>query len=351
MKKRLLSALLAALMLLTLLPVTAFGANQGQLSITLTDNPISSSNPADYYSGMGFPKGGTIFPIQFYTTHPITNKSSGEFITLPTEAGPIGYDEANSAWCWELKNSNVQFGNYQIVYREDGENYTASLYISDYCGNNVLCRLDEKDETILVIELGNGGSGAMADYSSSNPPWNIYQDKIKAVTIEEGVTHIGAGAFKNCTKLTGITIPESITSIGAGAFDGCSSFTDIHYAGSESQWEKITNKASWSGVTVSCDKVDEPEKPSGGCYVATCVYGSYDCPEVWTLRRFRDETLAQTWYGRLFIKTYYAVSPTLVKWFGDTDWFKDMWRGPLDKMVSNLNAKGVPNTAYNDIDW
>lgn len=25
-----------------------------------------------------------------------------------------------------------------------------------------------------------------------------------------------------------------------------------------------------------------------GCYVATCVYGSYDCPEVWTLRRFRD---------------------------------------------------------------
>ena len=89
----------------------------------------------------------------------------------------------------------------------------------------------------------------------------------------------------------------------------------------------------------------------GGCYVATCVYGSYDCPEVWTLRRFRDETLAQTWYGRLFIHTYYAISPTIVKWFGDTDWFKDMWRGTLDKMVANLNAQGVPNTAYDDIDW
>ena len=33
---------------------------------------------------------------------------------------------------------------------------------------------------------------------------------------------------------------------------------------------------------------------SGGCYVATCVYGSYDCPQVWTLRRFRDNTLAET---------------------------------------------------------
>ena len=31
-----------------------------------------------------------------------------------------------------------------------------------------------------------------------------------------------------------------------------------------------------------------------GCYVATCVYGSYDCPEVWILRRFRDESLERT---------------------------------------------------------
>ena len=53
-----------------------------------------------------------------------------------------------------------------------------------------------------------------------------------------------------------------------------------------------------------------------GCYVATAVYGSYDCPQVWTLRRFRDYTLAETWYGRAFIRAYYAVSPTLVKWFG-----------------------------------
>lgn len=25
-----------------------------------------------------------------------------------------------------------------------------------------------------------------------------------------------------------------------------------------------------------------------GCYIATSVYGSYDCPEVWNLRCFRD---------------------------------------------------------------
>lgn len=93
---------------------------------------------------------------------------------------------------------------------------------------------------------------------------------------------------------------------------------------------------------------DKRNNNSGGCYVATCVYGSYDCPEVWTLRRFRDDTLDATWYGRLFIKCYYAISPTIVKRFGDTRWFKSFWKKRLDKMVQDLNAKGVKNTQYND---
>lgn len=85
-----------------------------------------------------------------------------------------------------------------------------------------------------------------------------------------------------------------------------------------------------------------------GCYVATAVYGSYDCPQVWTLRRYRDYTLAETWFGRAFIKTYYAISPMLVKWFGKTNWFKKMWRKPLDKMVTSLQEKGVESTPYQD---
>lgn len=89
----------------------------------------------------------------------------------------------------------------------------------------------------------------------------------------------------------------------------------------------------------------------GGCYVATCVYGSYDCPQVWTLRRYRDNTLASTWYGRAFIRTYYAISPTIVKWFGNTQWFKNLWKNKLDKMVFNLRSNGVEDTPYQDKDW
>lgn len=86
----------------------------------------------------------------------------------------------------------------------------------------------------------------------------------------------------------------------------------------------------------------------GGCYIATCVYGSYDCPQVWTLRRFRDYTLDETWYGRLFIKCYYAVSPTLVKLFGNYEWFKKPWKKFLDNAVEHLKSDGYADTKYHD---
>ena len=115
--------------------------------------------------------------------------------------------------------------------------------------------------------------------------------------------------------------------------------------------KQIEEKHSDAYIKELIQKHDVAPQPSGGCYVATAVYGSYDCPQVWTLRRFRDYTLAETWYGRAFIRTYYAISPTLVKWFGHTEWFKKMWKGKLDRMVANLNAEGVEDTPYVDREW
>ena len=92
-------------------------------------------------------------------------------------------------------------------------------------------------------------------------------------------------------------------------------------------------------------------KAKQGCYVATCVYGSYNCPEVWTLRRYRDNVLGQTWYGRAFIRTYYAISPLVVKVFGKFNWFRNIFKKKLDRMVESLNCNGVDNTPYNDKSW
>ena len=77
---------------------------------------------------------------------------------------------------------------------------------------------------------------------------------------------------------------------------------------------------------------------SEGCYIATCVYGSYDCPEVWTLRRYRDFNLAKTWYGRAFIRIYYAISPMVVKIFGGTKLFKNFCAVQLECQIIILGV-------------
>jgi len=84
----------------------------------------------------------------------------------------------------------------------------------------------------------------------------------------------------------------------------------------------------------------------GGCYVATCVYGSYDCPEVWTLRRFRDMYLSNSWFGRCFIKLYYIISPRVVAVFGKAKWFNKLWKPILDKLVVKLRKKGFYSNCY-----
>jgi len=91
-----------------------------------------------------------------------------------------------------------------------------------------------------------------------------------------------------------------------------------------------------------------PKLRTQGCYIATALYGSYDCPEVWTLRRFRDYSLDKTIFGRLFIKSYYATSPTLIKWFGKSKLFKSICQNPLDKLVAFLRKKGYRDTPYCD---
>ena len=114
-------------------------------------------------------------------------------------------------------------------------------------------------------------------------------------------------------------------------------------------------RAFWNGVFDDKEYVSylqhssaAPRMQKRGCYIATAVYGSYDCPEVWTLRRFRDYSLDKTFPGRVFIKFYYAISPKLVKWFGKSMIFKSMCRRPLDKLVSLLRVKGYKNTPYYD---
>ena len=122
--------------------------------------------------------------------------------------------------------------------------------------------------------------------------------------------------------------------------DFCDDFCDECYEeGYDEGYEtarRNTRRSSTSGSS------------SDGCYIATAVYGSYDCPEVWTLRRFRDEYLKGSVFGRLFVRFYYAVSPGLVRRVGGRDFFRKPVKRVLDQFVIHLKNKGFQDTPYDD---
>ncbi len=82
------------------------------------------------------------------------------------------------------------------------------------------------------------------------------------------------------------------------------------------------------------------KKSSGGksgCYIATAVYGDYTCSEVVALRRYRDDYLSKRWFGRMFIRVYYRLSPSLAKRIKPDSCLGKAIRKYLDKKVSILS--------------
>jgi len=262
----------------------------------------------------------------------------------------LGWDEARGvgdsidcdAFAILTSNGRVT-SNSDVVYFSNLEHYSHSV---KHMGDNLTGAGDGDDEQI-VIDL----SMVPSQYDKIIIAVNIYNAHAKHQhfgMIENAFVRVVDA--RNNKELCIYNLSENYSGMTAMIFgevyrqDGDWKFNALGQATTDG-W--IADVAARYGYV----KQQNTNSASGGCYVATAVYGSYDCPEVWTLRRYRDYTLAETWYGRAFIKTYYAISPTIVKWFGNTEWFKKMWRGKLDKMVRNLNNEGVENTPYNDREW
>lgn len=79
---------------------------------------------------------------------------------------------------------------------------------------------------------------------------------------------------------------------------------------------------------------------SDGCYIATMAYGSYEHPQVIELRKFRDDILRRSHFGRLFVKLYYFASPKLVILFKNQITTNKIIRKILDTFVEYIKTKG-----------
>lgn len=308
---------------------------------------------------------GDIFRVAYQKTLKIVD------ITIPESVESIGEDAFNG--CEYLESITVLNDNVAI-YSNAFQNIFADAIFTCYYGSTTDAFALSNNYGVKYLPpytpenlLATGDSASITlswDTARGAQGYQLYR-KTDSTEWEKVYSGIGT-IYEDTDILRGQTYYYTVAAYAPDVVGERSDSISITYNGNSSTGGSTGSGGSTGGGSTGSGSTGGGSSTGGsstgggssggsggggGCYVATAVYGSYDCPEVWTLRRYRDYELSQTASGRAFIKTYYAVSPTIVKYFGEEEWFQDMWRGPLNKMVSDLQEKGYEATPYEDIEW
>ena len=92
------------------------------------------------------------------------------------------------------------------------------------------------------------------------------------------------------------------------------------------------------GVDIK-DVPDEPPKAASGCFIATAAYDTPFAGEIDVLRNWRDDFLAVSYPGRLFIKTYYSLSPPVAANIRESQDMRKVVRTVMAPIVKVLKDK------------
>ena len=119
----------------------------------------------------------------------------------------------------EWKKVRIESDNrtFSYVVRTYGVHYNYGVTIIEgQCGENLYFALNGD---VLVIS----GTGDMYDFAQdgSDCPWKDVASSIRSIRLENGVTSVGANAFRGLTNLDSVTVSDTVTAIGSGAFQGC----------------------------------------------------------------------------------------------------------------------------------
>lgn len=233
----------------------------------------------------------------------------GSPVTFSASALPQGaiFDSVTRIFSWTP--DYTQAGQYNITFSvSDGSlsvSETVSIIVNDVALYYSI--------TGKVTESGTGLAGVTMILSGSG--LNGSPDVIITTASDGSYSFSGLndGSYTITPSLTDRTFTPTnrpVTVSGA----------DVHAQDFSASSNK---KASNPGSTGSA---------SGGCFIATAAYGSYFHPHVQVLRLFRDEILMQTTLGRMFVMTYYRVSPYAADWIQERGWAKGIIRlmlGPI----------------------
>ena len=235
MKKRLLSFVLAVLMIASLLPATALAADivdsgtcgaegdGSNLTWTLDSEGVLTISGNGDMNGYGFLSAPWHYSSEVKSAviaDGVTSIGNEAFyhctsltsVTIPDSVTSIG--DRVFSYCTSLTGIWVAEGN--------------SHYSSDASGV-----LFNKDKTTLVQCPGAFAAYTIPDSVTSIGRYAFYGcTSLTSVTIPGSVTSIGVYAFDSCASLISVTIPDGVTSIGDSAFDYCTSLTSVTIPGS-----------------------------------------------------------------------------------------------------------------------
>ena len=178
-------------------------------------------------------------------------------VTIPDSVITIG--NAAFAYCTSL--TNVTIPDSVITIGDAAFAYCTSL-TSVTIGNSVTtigsCAF-EYCTSLTNVTIGNSvttiKSGAFMGC-----------DSLTSVTISNNVTTIEHSAFDCCTSLTSVTIPDSVTTIESWAFAGCVILTDVYYNGTEEEWNQIEIGDGNEPLLNAKIHLTESENPYSGTY-------------------------------------------------------------------------------------
>ncbi len=240
MKKRLLSILLAAVMVLTMLPLglveTAWAASSGtcgdKLTWSLSDDGTLTISGTGKMKDYGDNYGMSVAP--WYV-------GSSQVKTVIIEDGVTSIGDRAFDGCTKLTRVVIPDSVTSIGYSSFRGCYSLpSVAIPDS-----VTSIGDSAFAYCKVLTGITLSGSVTSIGSC-----AFQscDSLTSVTMQNGVTDIGDNAFTYCKNLTSVTIPNSVKTIGTSAFYNCAGLTRVTIPGSVTRIEQDTFKGC-SGLT------------------------------------------------------------------------------------------------------
>ena len=339
MRKRLLSFVLAVLMIASLLPATALAADivdsgtcgaegdGSNLTWTLdSEGVLTISGSGDMYD-YGFPSapwhGSRSRVKSAVIADGVTSIGSSAFddctsltsVTIPDSVTSIGHDafyNCTSLTSVTIPNSvtsigmsafdgcesltsvtipdsvtsigNAAFYNCTSLTSVTIPDSVTSIDVNAFAGCTSLTSVTIPDSVTSIGEWAFDGCTSLTSVTIPNSVTSIgdsaFSDctSLTSVTIPNSVTSIRSQAFDGCRSLTSVTIPDSVTRIGDWAFNNCESLTDIYFTGTESAWNSIAiGVANYAlkNAKIHCNYVSHTHSYKDVVTAPTCTTKGY----------------------------------------------------------------------------